>query len=280
VTPTEISLAVGEFVQFTATGKDQFGEPFSLSNPSWSLGAGNGSGSLDPTTGSTTTFTATAAGTRQILCQDGHVTGTATAVILEAPVLTAITIDPSSVEVEVDGQVSFTAAGVDQYGNAFPLSDPTWSVSGTGDGILDPTTGVVTTFTASLPGSCVISCSWGDVTGTAEVEILGEAPRVDVITVSPATAQLRVGDSVELSATAVDQYGRTIALADPEWRVEGSASGTFDPASGDATTTFTATGEGSGQVICSDSGVDGAADVTVAPPGLPAPRKATRRVAP
>ena len=280
VTPTEIDLGVGESAQLTATGKDQFGEEIELTDPTWSLGGGNGAGSLDPTHGTTTTFTATAPGTRQILCRDGDVTGGAIAVISEAPVLTAITIDPGSVEVDVEGQVSFTAAGVDQYGDTFPLSDPSWTVSGTGDGSFDPATGTTTTFTASSPGSCIVSCTQDDVTGTAAVEVVGEAPRVDVITVSPASAQLRLGASVGFSATAVDQYGRTIALGDPAWRVEGSAAGSFDPASGSATTSFTATGEGSGQVICSDSGVDGAATVTIAPPGLPAPRKATKRVAP
>jgi hypothetical protein len=280
VTPESVELAVGETVEFTAVGRDQFGAVFPLADPSWSLGDGVGTGEFDPFTGTTTTFTATGAGARQILCREGGVTGEAVVVISEAPALAAITIDPDSVQVDVDGEVSFTAAGVDQVGDPFPLDDPMWSVSGDGDGTFDPTSGAATTFTATYPGSCVVSCTQGDVVGTAAVEVLGDAPELTTITVSPASAELKVGDELELTAAGVDQYGRAFELTDPSWRLEGSATGSFDPATGAAATTFTATGEGSGQLICADGDVEGVAAITVSPAGLPAPRKATKRVVP
>jgi plastocyanin len=280
VTPTEVELAPGESVQLTATGRDQSGAVYPLDDPTWSLGAGNGTGSLDPTSGATTTFTATGAGTRQILCRDGDVVGAAIAVITDAPVLTAITIDPASAEVDVGGQVAFGASGLDQYGEPFPLDEPTWSVSGTGDGSFDPAAGAATTFTATVPGSSIVSCTQGDVVGAASVEILGDSAELAAITVNPASAQLRVGDEVVFTAEGVDQYGRPHELEDPSWRLDGTAAGSFDPASGAATTTFTATGEGSGAVICTSGGIEGAAEVTIGPAGLPAPRKPGRRVTP
>jgi plastocyanin len=281
VTPVDVTMAVGEQVDFTATGKDQSGETFPLENPTWSLGgSGSGGGTFDPGSGSdTTTFTATMVGNRLVFCRDGGVSGGALVTITEAPHLAGITIDPASISVDVDGQIAFSAMGKDQYGEDFPLTDPEWSVSGAGDGTFEPTSGVSTTFTASYPGACVVSCAQGDVTGTAELEVVGEDPRLATLELSPASTQTRVGDSIEFTATGSDQYGRAIELAEPAWRVEGDGDGHFDPTSG-STTTFTASAAGSTQVICSEDGVEGAATVEISPAGLPAPRKAGRRVAP
>jgi plastocyanin len=281
ITPADVTMAVGEQIEFTAIGKDQAGAIIPLEDPMWSLGgSGNGGGTFDPGGGSdTTTFTATMPGSRQVFCQDGGVSGAALVTITEAPQLAVIEIDPASVTVDVDGQVVFTATGKDQYGDDFPLDGPQWGVSGTGDGIFEPATGVSTTFTASYPGACVVSCAQGDVTGTADVEVMGEDPRLAAIEVSPVTTQMRVGDEVDFAATGSDQYGRTFTLADPVWRVEGDGNGHFDPTSGSATT-FTATAAGSTQIICSEDGVEGPATVEISPHGLPAPRKVRGRVSP
>ena len=280
VSPTDVTLAVGGGIDFTAVGKDQNGDDVPLTNPTWSLGSGAGGGMLDPATGTTTTFTATMPGTRQVLCTEGEVTGGALVTITDAPRLASIVIDPASTTVGVDGQVSFTATGADQYGGDFPLTNPTWSVSGDGDGSFDPATGTSTTFTATYPGGATVGCTEGDVTATAAITIEGEAPRLAAIAISGAGGQIRVGDEVELTATGTDQYGRERALTDPAWRVEGDGDGVFEPMSGAAVTSFTATGEGSAQIICSEAGVDGAISVEISRRALPAPRKSGRRVTP
>jgi len=282
VAPADVTMTIGEQIVFTATGKDQTGQSYTLKNPIWSLGdVGTGYGTFDPGSGSdTTTFTATMAGTRQIVCSEDGVTGAAIVTISEAPHLAAIEIDPASVTVAVDGQVAFSATGKDQYGDDFALSDPVWTVSGAGEGAFEPASGVSTTFTASYPGACVVTCAQSDVTATAEVEVTGEDPRLAAIELSPASVQTRVGDETEFVATGSDQYGRAFELVEPIWRIEGDGDGDFDPSDGSTTTTFTATGDGSAQIICSEDGIEGAAAVEIAPPGLPAPRKAGRRVAP
>jgi hypothetical protein len=280
VSPAEVDLAVGGSVEFTAVGKDQSGADFPLQNPTWSLGTGSGGGSFDPLSGATTTFTATMAGTRQILCSEGGVTGGALVHISDAPRLASIEIDPAETTVAVDGQVAYSATGKDQYGDDYPLADPAWSVSGDGDGVFDPTNGTATTFTATYPGSATVTCTEGDVSATAVLVIEGDAPRVASIAISPESAQLRVGDEIGFTATATDQYGRTIELADPAWRIEGDGGGVFDPMSGAAATTFTATTEGSGQILCSEDGVEGAASVEIESEGLPAPRRSSGRVMP
>ena len=282
VTPTDVTMAVGEQIEFTAVGKDQSGEVVPLENPTWNLGgSGNGGGTFDPGSGSeTTTFTATMPGSRQVFCEEGGVGGAAVVTITETSQLTAIEIDPASVNVIVNGQVSYSATGVDQYGEDFPLTDPVWSISGNGDGIFDPATGATTTFTASYPGKIVVTCSQGDVAGTAALEITGEVPRLATIELTPGSAQLRVGDEIEFTATGGDQYGRAMELAEPAWRIEGDGDGQFDPPAGDVATTFTATAVGSAEIICTDDGVEATATLVIDVRSLPAPRKAHGRVTP
>jgi len=281
VTPANATMTIGEELEFTATGKDQSGAVVELENPTWSLGqSGSGSGSFDPASGSdTTTFTATTAGTRLVVCQDGEVTGGTLVTINDAPRLTTIEIDPASMTVAVDGEIMFTATGKDQYDEDFPLDDPAWSVSGAGDGDFEPATGTSTTFSASYPGVCVVSCTQGEVEGTAEVEITGDEPALALIELNPASAQIRVGGEIEITATGSDQYGRAFALVDPAWRVEGDGDGYFDPTSGSATT-FTASAVGTTRVICSEDGVEGEITIEIASAGLPAPRRVKGRVTP
>jgi plastocyanin len=281
VSPTDVSMAVGEHIEFTAVGKDQSGAVIPLENPMWSLGgSGSGGGTFDPGSGSdTTTFTATTPGSRQVFCEESGVSGAALVTITDTAELAAIEIDPASISVDVNGEVVFSATGRDQYGEAFPLDEPAWSVSGDGDGHFEPGTGVSTTFAASYPGACTISCAQGGVTGTAELVVTGDNPRLAAIALSPASAQVRVGGTIDFTATGSDQYGRAWTLADPVWRVEGDGDGAFDPASG-STTTFTAGAAGNAEIICAEVGVEGTAEVAISAAGLPAPRRAGRRVTP
>lgn len=279
VAPADVTMTIGDSVSFTATGKDQSSQSYPLQNPAWSFGAGTGNGGFNPATGATTTFTATAAGTRQLLCTEDGVTGATVVTILETPRLTAIDIDPHSATVAVDGRFFFSATGRDQYGDDFELTDPAWSIAGTGDGTFEPATGSATTFTAGYPGAAAVTCAKSDVVATAAVEITGDDPRLETITVSPATAQLGVGGELELEASGTDQYGRVMDLTDAIWRVEGDGSGVFDPTGGSATT-FTATAAGSAQLICVADGIEGIAAVEISAAGLPAPRRSGRRVTP
>ncbi|MEE4273803.1 MAG: hypothetical protein V2I67_19155 [Thermoanaerobaculales bacterium] len=280
VTPLDATLNVGDEVVFTATGRDQHGAPFPLSAPVWSFGVGDGTGSLDPTTGTTTTFTATAPGTRQILCTENGVTGGAVVTVRGTAELATIEVDPASATVEVGGEIAFTATGKDQYGEDFELDSPTWAIAGDGDGTFDPASGAATTLTGTYPGAATVTCSQGGVSGTAAVEVTGDDPQLTTITVQPPTAELRVGAELELEAVGADQYGRPFEIDFPGWFADGDGDGTFDPVD-ETATTFTATAPGSAQLVClAGCGVQGSAEVEITAGDLPAPRRATRRVVP
>jgi plastocyanin len=176
-------------------------------------------------------------------------------------------------------ELTVSATGKDQYGDTFPLDDPVWSATGDGAGSFEPGSGLTITFTATYPGEVTVSCVQNGVTGTATIDVTGDDPELETITISPATAELRVGDELELVATGLDQYGWAFDLTDASWRFGGSGDGRFEPEAGD-TTTFTATAEGDGVIVCAADGVEGIATVEIGSRALPAPRKILRRVTP
>jgi hypothetical protein len=76
----------------------------------------------------------------------------------------------------IGDELELTADGIDQYGRAVELTDATWRAEGDGDGVVDPTDGAATIFTATAAGSAQLICTADGVDGTASVEITGAAP--------------------------------------------------------------------------------------------------------
>ena len=72
VTPPAVSMRVGEEQVLTATGIDQNGDPAPLTNPTWTT---SGGGTLSGCTGTSCTYTATAAGDFTITVGEGSVAG-------------------------------------------------------------------------------------------------------------------------------------------------------------------------------------------------------------
>src|SRR5712692_9711688 len=104
------------------------------------------------------------------------------------PVLTSITVSPSSASVATGGTQQFTATGLDQFGNPMsPQPTFTWSVNGSGNTI--SSSGL---FTAGSTGGCVT---------------VSAPPVLTTITVSPASASVQTGGSQQFTATGFDQNG-------------------------------------------------------------------------
>ncbi|MCU0305235.1 MAG: hypothetical protein MUC56_14380 [Thermoanaerobaculales bacterium] len=190
--------------------------------------------------------------------------------------LTTIEIEPADATVAVGGTVGFTAQGKDQHGAEYPLVNPVWSLgTGSGGGTFDPGTGTTTTFTATAVGTRQLLCSEGGVTGGAIVTITA-APRLATIEIEPADASVAVGGTVAFTATGRDQYGDEFPLGAPVWTIDGDGDGTFEPATG-AATTFTASYPGSATVRCTDGAVVGSTGLEITGD---APRLATITVSP
>ncbi len=175
-----------------------------------------------------------------------------------APVLTTISVSPTSASVAVGGAQQFSATALDQ--NGVPMtSQPafTWSVSGGGS--IDQT-GLFSGTTAG--GPYTVTAAGGGIAGTAQVTVTAPASQtLTSITVSPASASVAAGGTQQFTATGYDQNG---SLMSPQptftWSVSGggsiSSSGLFT--AGSTAGTFT--------VTASSGGVSGTASVTVTAP--------------
>ena len=161
VAPASTSVAAGGQQQFTASGRDQYGQPIAATY-GWSV---SGGGTIDPTglfhAGST------AGGPYSVTAASGIVTGTASVSVTAAPpVLTTISVAPASTSVAAGGQQQFTASGRDQYGQPIAATYG-WSVSG--GGTIDPTGLFHAGSTAG--GPYTVTAASGTVSGTASVSV-------------------------------------------------------------------------------------------------------------
>ncbi len=220
VSPASASVQTGGTKQFTATGKDQFGQPMSPQPTfTWSV---TGDGTIDSsglvTAGATTgTFTVTAA--------SGGVSGTASLTVTAVPVLTTITVSPASASVQTGGTRQFTATGNDQFGQ--PMSPPpafSWSVAGGG------TVSSSGLFTAgsTAGGPFTVTASSGAVNGTASVTVTS-TPADFSLSVSPTSQSVKRGGTATYTVTITPSNGFTGAVTLSLTGQPSGATVTFTP---------------------------------------------------
>jgi hypothetical protein len=201
VAPASASVQTGGTQQFTATGLDQFGQPL---NPqptfTWSVSGGgtiNASGLF--------TAGATAGGPFTVNAASGGVTpGTASVTVTSPPVLTSITVAPSSASVQTGGTQQFNATGLDQFGQPMsPQPTFTWSVNGGG------TISASGLFTAGATagGPFTVSAASGSVPpGTASVTVTAVPPDFS-LAVSPSSQSVRRGTTASYTVTITPANG-------------------------------------------------------------------------
>ena len=105
-------------------------------------------------------------------------------------VLTSIQVTPAAVTLDLNGGLTFTSTGTDQFG-APMIAVAMWS--STGVGAIDPLSGVYTA--GSVPGTAVVTATSGTVTATAAVTVVNATPVVAVqptATPNPVTAQTTI----------------------------------------------------------------------------------------
>jgi hypothetical protein len=114
-----------------------------------------------------------------------------------APVLTTITVSPTSASVQTGKTQQFRATGYDQYGKSLsPQPTFTWSVSGGGT---ISTSGLFTAG-STAGGPFTVTAASGSVAGTASVTVTGAPPDFS-ITVSPSSQSVRRGSTATYTVT-------------------------------------------------------------------------------
>jgi hypothetical protein len=110
--------------------------------------------------------------TAKITDSSGQSVTTSTVTVVVGQVLTAISISPSTVSVTLGGTQAFTAAGVDQFGNAMSLSSSvTWSA--TVGSFSGSTTGTTATYVApNSATTATVKAVSGSFSATAAVSVV------------------------------------------------------------------------------------------------------------
>jgi len=240
INPDPASVAVGGSLQFIATAQDVYNNSISGVELIWNTNAG--------VVNSTGYFTAqTMPMNGWISAVNETVTGTAAVNVILGP-LDHITINPNPATIVVGESQQFSGAAYDIYNNQIPGVEFTWisnigSVNSTGY------------FTAqTTPGTGFVNAVNNTITGIANVEVI--VGDIDHIMITPDSASITVGGSLQFTAEPEDIYNNRILYVDFVWNTNvGSVN---------STGYFTAqTVPGSGWITATNSTVSGSATIDV-----------------
>ena len=171
------------------------------------------------------------------------------------PPPTTVTVSPATAQLAALGAtVQLSAEVRDQNGNAMAGATVTWASSAASVATVS-STGLVT---AVGNGPATITATAGAVSGSAAVTM---AQEVSTVVVSPAEATLVHGDTLRLTAGAVDANGHAVAGAEFEW-----TSSDTSVVAVDASGLATGVGLGEAEVSATSSGVSDSAALVVAEP--------------
>ena len=172
-----------------------------------------------------------------------------------AAVVTAIEVTPARLTLVVGETGNLTATVRDQFGQVMDGQTVNWTSSQTAFATVDA--GVVS---AVAEGMATITAAVGDVTGTAQIDVVVNAPDVATVEVSPASSNLTVGQTVTLTATPRDAQGNVIARPVSSWSSANTQVATVNDQG-----LVTAVSEGNTSITATVDNVTGTADIQVAP---------------
>lgn len=243
IEPDNAKIRSGEEQNFSVQGYDLGGNPVPA-EITWE--AQGETASITPEG----VFTATRAGTMQVLAKSGDMVGQADVEILPGP----------AVQLELKADVSSLAAGetlrvtstaVDAAENVM-AAVPAWTVEG-GIGTMSED-GV---FTAQGAGTGTIIGTLDDATDKIDIEVVpGDLVSIGI---TPEEPVIKAGEKQQFEATGYDAYGNSIPV-EVRWSLHGNI-GSIDAATG----LFEADKAGAGAVIAVSGTIAGINSITVEP---------------
>src|SRR5437667_8259930 len=216
VSPATVSVRVGATVQLTATPKDAGGNPLSGRVVTWAS-----SNTAVATVSGTGLVTGLAAGAVTITATSEFKSGTAGVTVTIAPVA-SVAVRPAAASVRVGATVQLTATPKDASGNPLSGRVVTWASSNTavatvnGSGLVSGVAAGPATITATSEGQ----------SGMATVTVTNVP--VATVAVSPATAGVQVGATVQLTATPKDASGNPLSGRVVTWASSNTAVATVN----------------------------------------------------
>ena len=172
-----------------------------------------------------------------------------------APVAT-VTLTPASPTVNEGQTLQLTATLKDANGNILTGRSITWSSSNTSAASVNGT-GLVT---GVLAGSATITATSEGQSGTSAVTVV-HMP-VASVTVTPASATVSAGSSVQLTATPKDANGNPLVGRTVTWQSSNTSAATVNSSG-----LVTGVAAGSATITATSEGQSGTSAITVTPPG-------------
>src|SRR5437667_111751 len=205
ISPATATLRVGQTLQLTATPKDSAGGTLTGRMVTWTSSNTSGatisaSGLVAGVTAGSATITATSEGK----------SSTAALTVTTVPVA-SVAVAPATASLTVGQTVQLTATPKDSAGGTLTGRTVMWSSSNTSVATVSGS-GLVTSV---VVGTATITATSEGKAGSAAVTV----PLVPVasVAVSPATARIRVGQTVQLTATPKAPAGGTLTGATVTW---------------------------------------------------------------
>jgi len=200
VAPTTVTVAPGGQASFTATGRDAFNNVVS-SPVTWTASAAVGS----ITSGGVLTATMSAGNyPASVTATMGSVSGTA-GVTVQTGALSQLVIAPAATSLQAGAVAAFAASGRDALGNTVAVT-PVWAVVA-GGGTIN-VSGVFTAGTTAGAFANTIRAEANGLTAFASVSIT-PGPVLSVA-VTPMTASVQTGGSLQFTAEARDAFNNVV----------------------------------------------------------------------
>ena len=246
VTPAQPTLTVGQTVTLTANPMDASGQPVTGRAVTWTSGAP----SIATVSGSGV-VTGVASGSAVITATVDGVPGSATVVVNPTPVA-SVTVSPSSRTLTIGQTVTLGATARDAGGNVIAGAPITWTSSNTAVATVSAS-GVVTAVGA---GSATIQATSGTASGTAAITV--NYPPLHHIIVTPANPRIKIGQTVQMTATGYDANNNVIPGMTFTW-----TSSNTNKATVNSTGLVTALDDGTTDITASASGKSGKTKLTI-----------------
>jgi uncharacterized protein YjdB len=258
VAPATANLRVGTTALFIATTRDGAGSVLSGRTITWSSSAPSvASVSVDGL------VSALASGSTTITATSEGQSGSSSVTVSVVPVA-SVSVTPSSATLRVGASVQLAATAKDSSGTVLNGRAITWSSSAPGVASVSASGAV----SALAAGSATVTATSEGQSGTATISVT--AVPVSSVTVSPSSAALRVGGTVQLGAVTQDSAnnvltGRSVTWSSSAPGIAGVSASGLVTALAAGSATITATSEGKSGTAAITITVAPVATVTVTP---------------
>ncbi len=250
VAPTSASVVAGATTTLVATVKDQNGNVMTGQTVTWST-----DNATAATVNSSGVVTGVAAGSATITATSSGKAGTSSVTVTAvSPVVTTVTVAPTSASIVAGATTTLQATVKDQNGNVMTGQTVIWSTGNPVAATVN-STGVVTGVAA---GSATITATSSGKTGTSSITVTAVPPVVTTVTVAPTSASVVAGATTTLVATVKDQNGNVMTGQIVIWTTNNAAAATVN--SGGVVTGVAA---GSATITATSSVKTGTSSITV-----------------